>query len=80
MRYKVKILYFNTCVKIEEQVIYPTNKQAQACLRVCQMLSNYYQDIKLFRFDAQIGDVYILAGDSMQILVPPDGDWRFIEE
>jgi hypothetical protein len=37
------------------------------------MLSNYYKDIKLFRFDAQIGDVYILAGDEMQIIVPPDG-------
>jgi hypothetical protein len=72
-------LYFKSCVTIEERVIYPTEDQAQACLRVCQMLSNYYKDIKLFRFDAQIGDVYILAGDEMQIIVPPNGDWRFIE-
>jgi hypothetical protein len=43
------------------------------------MLSNYYRDIKLFRFDSKIGDVYILAGDSIQIIIPPDGNWRFIQ-
>ena len=42
------------------------------------MLSNYYKDIYLFRFDNQIGDVYILAGDDLQILVPPNGAWIFI--
>jgi len=42
------------------------------------MLSSYYRDIKLFRFDAQTGDVYILAGDNIQIIVPPNGKWRFI--
>jgi hypothetical protein len=73
-------LYCIICATIDEQGIYPTNKQAQAYLRVCQMLSNYYRDIKLFRFDQQIGDVYILAGDNIQIIVPPDGDWRFIEQ
>lgn len=72
-------MYFKTCATIEERVIYPTNKQAQACLRVCQMFSTYYRDIKLFRFDAQLGYVYILAGDNMQIIVSTDGDWSFIE-
>jgi hypothetical protein len=43
------------------------------------MLSNYYRDIKLFRFDLTIGDVYILAGDNMQIIIAPDGNWRFIQ-
>jgi hypothetical protein len=46
------------------------------------MLSNYYRDIHLFRFDAQTGDVYILAGtsDELEIIVPPNGFWRFLDE
>ena len=30
------------------------------------MLSNSYQDIHLFRFDEQFGDVFILAGENLQ--------------
>ncbi|MGF1936037.1 MULTISPECIES: DUF6888 family protein [unclassified Nostoc] len=33
----------------------PTTEQALACVRVCQMLSNLYKDIRLFRFDDKIG-------------------------
>jgi hypothetical protein len=65
-------------VIIEEKPINPTNKQAQACLRVCQMLSNGYKDIHLFRFDERLGDVFILAGDDIQIVVPSTGDWYFL--
>ncbi|MUL37474.1 DUF6888 family protein [Gloeocapsopsis dulcis] len=67
-------------VTIEEPKILPTNEQAQVCLRVCQMLSNFYQDIHLFRFDDKTGDVYILAGDDLQIIVPPNEPWRFLDE
>lgn len=55
---------------IEEKPINPTNKQAQASLRVCQMLSNSYQDIYLFRFDEKIGQFFILAGNDIQIVIP----------
>ncbi|MER3432217.1 MAG: hypothetical protein C4288_01980 [Leptolyngbya sp. ERB_1_1] len=58
--------------------MYPTDEQAQACLRVCQMLSTGFRDIQLFRFDPITGDGYILASDDIGIIVPPDGDWRFI--
>ncbi|MBC6476873.1 MAG: hypothetical protein GDA56_02815 [Hormoscilla sp. GM7CHS1pb] len=67
-------------VIIEEKTIRPTNDQGQSCLRVCQMLSNCYRDIKLFRFSEITGDVYILAGDELQIVVPPNVIWRFIDE
>jgi hypothetical protein len=30
------------------------------------------------RFDAQNGNVFILAGENIQVLVPPSGDWVFI--
>jgi hypothetical protein len=61
-------------VTIEEQTINPTNEQAQACVRVCQMLSNTYKDIHLFRFDIQTKDIYILAGENLQIIVPHNGN------
>lgn len=42
------------------------------------MLSNGYKDIHLFRFDDKIGDVFILAGDDMSIVIPPNGEWYFL--
>ena len=71
-------MYCSTHVTIEETIIYPTVDQAFACLRACQWLSNCYKDIHLFRFDVQTGDVYILAGDELQIIVPPNGLWNFL--
>ena len=73
-------MYFITDVIIEEKTINPTDDQAQACLRVCQMLSNCYRDIQLFRFDNQTGDVFILASDELQIIVPRSGNWSFVDE
>jgi hypothetical protein len=73
-------LYFSTHATIEELTIYPTAEQALACLRVCQMLSNCYRDIQLFRFDDQTGEVYIFAGDELQIIVSRNGLWRFLDE
>ncbi|PSB00703.1 hypothetical protein C7B64_22160 [Merismopedia glauca CCAP 1448/3] len=64
---------------MEELQINSTNQQAQASLRVCQMLSNYYRDIKLFHFDSTIGEVYILARDNIQVIIPANGHWRFIQ-
>lgn len=55
----------------------PTNQQAQACLRVCQMLSSYFRDIQIFRFDERTGIVFIFAGEELQIIVNPQGKWRF---
>ncbi|WP_413199329.1 DUF6888 family protein [Nostoc piscinale] len=66
-----------TYVTIEEQTINPTNEQAQACVRVCQMLSNTYRSIELFRFDDQTKIVFIFVNEEIQIIVPPDGNWRF---
>jgi hypothetical protein len=73
-------LYLSTHATIEESTIYPTAEQALACLRVCQMLSNYYRDIQLLRFNAQTGEVYIFAGDELEIIVPRNGLWRFLDE
>ncbi len=73
-------LYFSTHATIEELFIYPTDEQGIACLRVCQMLSNCYRDIQLFRFQAQTGEVYIFTGEELQIIVSRNGLWRFLDE
>lgn len=61
-------------------VALPTPEQNLASVRVCQMLSNFYQDIHLFRYDDSTGEIYILAGedDSQEIVIYPNGDWEFI--
>jgi hypothetical protein len=44
------------------------------------MLSNYYQAIHLFRFDAKSGTIYILAAESLELVISRDGTWRFLDE
>lgn len=61
----------------------PSSQQALACLRVCQMLSNSYRAIYLFRYDTTRQVVYIQAGteaknDELEIEIPDTGLWRFI--
>ncbi len=45
------------------------------------MLSNFYQDIHLFRYDASQEIVYIIAGanDEFKVIVPPNGVWEVDE-
>jgi hypothetical protein len=68
-----------TVPKLKEKKL-PTNDQAQACVRVCQSLSNFYQNIELFRFDEGTQSIFILAGEELQVVINPDGEWRFINE
>jgi hypothetical protein len=42
------------------------------------MLSSYFRDIQLFRFDDQTHIIFIFAGEELQIIVDPDGKWRFL--
>jgi hypothetical protein len=60
----------------------PTDEQAQACLRVCQMLSTGFQPIHLFRYNPETQTIYILAGitESIEIVVFADSEWEFRNE
>jgi hypothetical protein len=60
----------------------PSNEQAQSCLRLCQMLSSGFQPIHLFRYDPQTQTVYVLAGvaEGIEVIVYPNGQWRFADE
>jgi hypothetical protein len=44
------------------------------------MLSNGYRNIQLFRFSTLTREVYIFAGEELQIIVSPNGFWRFLDE
>jgi hypothetical protein len=46
------------------------------------MLSTGFQQIHLFRYNAELRTVYILAGitESMEIVVYSDGEWDFVNE
>ncbi|MGG6270599.1 DUF6888 family protein [Leptolyngbya sp. AN03gr2] len=56
----------------------PTAAQNFASVCVCQMLSNYYRNIELFRFNERTGEIYIFASETLQIIIPPNGKWRFV--
>ncbi|HEY9704038.1 MAG TPA: hypothetical protein V6C58_16430 [Allocoleopsis sp.] len=61
-----------------------TTEQAFSSVRVCQMLSNLYLAIYLFRYDPNLKTVFILAknpnNDELQIIIFPNGIWRFIDD
>ncbi len=60
----------------------PTAQQALACVRVCQMLSNGYQPIHVFRYNQNTKTVFILVGmtESLEILIFPMGQWGFNDD
>jgi hypothetical protein len=59
----------------------PTVAQAYGGIYVCQMLSNLYQPINVFRYDANLKTIYIQAGimDQFAIIVNEQGIWKFVE-
>jgi hypothetical protein len=67
--------YNSDCV----ESIVLTAAQCIACVRQCQQLTNMFKPIYIVRLDERTGDVFVLAGEDLQLLIPPDGDWRFIE-
>ena len=46
---------------------------------LCQSLTNTFTLISIVRLDERTGNVFILAGDNIQIEIYPGGDWRFLE-
>jgi len=58
----------------------PTQKQSNTAIFLCQLLSNLYQQINVFRYDRQLKTLYIQAGvaDEIAILIDEDGIWSFI--
>ena len=76
------------CVKLRVIFIYylleekslPTDIQAKISVFVCQMLSNAFQPINVFRYDRKLETLYIQAGvdDNLGIIIDKDGEWEFV--
>ncbi len=52
----------------------PTDKQAVSCFIMCQRITMMYLPISLVRLDERTNDIFILAGEDIQLLVDRDGD------
>ncbi|MGG6266809.1 DUF6888 family protein [Leptolyngbya sp. AN10] len=55
-----------------------TTAQAFKSVEVCQSLSNMLRDIHLFRFDHLTGNIYILASESIEIVINQNGEMNFV--
>jgi hypothetical protein len=54
-----------------------TTEQAIVGLRLCHNITNMYQVIQLIRVDERTQDLLILVGEEIEIIVAPNGKWRF---
>ncbi|MBW4622139.1 MAG: hypothetical protein KME17_22645 [Cyanosarcina radialis HA8281-LM2] len=56
----------------------PTVEQGMICIILCQSLTNFYRPIVLLRLDERTGNIYILAGDELEIEIDRGGTWIFL--
>jgi len=58
----------------------PTQKQSNTAIFVCQLLSNLYQPIQIFRYDRGLKTLYIQAGinDQIALIIDQEGIWDFV--
>ncbi|WP_256871854.1 hypothetical protein [Nostoc sp. TCL26-01] len=57
-----------------------TKKQSDTAIFLCQLLSNLYQPIQIFRYDQTLKTLYIQAGraDEIAVIINQDGNWNFV--
>ena len=60
----------------------PTSAQSIQSVILCQWLSNGFQPINIFRYDAKLKTIYIQGGvkDEIALVIYPDGNWRFFND
>ena len=56
----------------------PTAEQGIRRVILCQSLTNTFTSIHIVRLDEQTGNVFILAGDNIEIEIYRNGFWRFL--
>ena len=64
--------------KLEKKTILPTGKQGITCIILCQSLTNTFTPIYIVRIDERTGNLFILAGENIQIEIYKNGYWRFL--
>jgi hypothetical protein len=56
----------------------PTAEQGIRSVILCQSLTNTFIPIWVLRMDERTGNVFILAGDNIEIEIYRNGLWRFL--
>ncbi|MGK7918724.1 MAG: hypothetical protein AB4080_01780 [Trichodesmium sp.] len=56
----------------------PTAEQSIRCVILCQSLTNTFTSIFIVPLDERKGNLFILAGDNIDIEIHPNGTWRFL--
>jgi hypothetical protein len=54
-----------------------TSAQAETCLQLSQDLTRMYRPVYLVRFDRRTGNIFMLAGEGIEISIQANGLWRF---
>ncbi|BAC88461.1 DUF6888 family protein [Gloeobacter violaceus] len=57
---------------------WPTPEQAMACFVICCRLTFLLQPVQLVRLDTRYNEVYILAGESFQVVISATGYVRYL--
>jgi hypothetical protein len=65
-------------VMLCEEIILPTADQGIMCVTLCQSVTNTFIPIFVVRLDERTGNVFILAGDNIEIEIYRNGHWRFL--
>ncbi|MGB3507673.1 MAG: hypothetical protein WBA93_00170 [Microcoleaceae cyanobacterium] len=55
----------------------PTAEQSIRCVILCQSLTSTFTPVFLVRLDKRSGNLFILAGDNIEIEIYLDGIWKF---
>jgi hypothetical protein len=57
--------------------IFFTDEQTKVGLRLCHNVTNMYLSVHLIRIDERTKNLLILVGEEIEIVVFPNGKWRF---
>lgn len=52
----------------------PTEKQAVNCFIMCRRITQMYLPISLVRLNERTNDIFILAGEDIQVLIDSHGE------
>jgi hypothetical protein len=56
----------------------PTAEQCIKCFILSQNLTNTFLPIYIVRLDERMGNIFMLVGDSIEIEIYRDGQWRYL--
>ncbi|MFM8296516.1 MAG: DUF6888 family protein [Microcystaceae cyanobacterium] len=56
----------------------PTSAQQLTCFILTYWLTKLYLPIYLIRIDERTKDVFLLAGEESEIVIFPNGKWRYL--